>query len=83
MDNNLKIGLGTAIRMRRAKENLGKERFALMIGINRLTLRKIEAGTANPQLDIVMRIASGLNVSLSALFAEAEALARELEESEG
>ena len=54
-----------------------------MIGINRLTLRKIGAGTANPQLNIVMRIAGGLNVSLSALFAEAEALARELEESEG
>ena len=81
MDNNFKKGLGTAIRMRRAKENLGKERFALMVGVNRLTLRKIEAGVANPQLDILMRIASGLNVSLSKLFAEGEALARELSDS--
>lgn len=77
MDVDLKKGLGTAIRMRRAKANLGKEQFALMVGISRITLRKIETGTGNPQLDVLIKIADGLDVPLAALFAEADALARE------
>lgn len=48
--------------------------FAYMIGINRLTLRKIERGDANPRLDILLKIAHGLNVPLSTLFLEGEAL---------
>ena len=83
MDDDLKIGLGTAIRMRRAKENLGKERFALMVGINRLTLRKIETGAANPQLDVLLKIANGLNVPISTLFSEGESIARERIEAAG
>ena len=78
----LKRGLGAAIRMRRAKENLGKEQFAQMIGINRLTLRKIETGLANPQLDILIKIAGGLNVPLSTLFAEGEGIALEWDSEE-
>lgn len=75
MGEDLRQGLGTAIRMRRAKEDLGKAQFANMIGINRLTLRKIEEGVANPQLDILLKIADGLDVPLSTLFLEGEALA--------
>lgn len=80
MNGDFKIGLGTAIRMRRAKENPKKEQFALMVGINRLTLRKIESGTANPQLDVLLKIANGLDVPISTLFFEGEALAREFAE---
>ena len=57
---------------KRAVCNLTKERLSLMVGINRLTLRRIESGDANPTLDVMYRISEGLGVPLSELIAQAE-----------
>lgn len=43
-----------------------------MVGINRLTLRKIEAGEANPTMDVMLKISQGLDVPLSNLVLEGE-----------
>lgn len=72
MIEDYKKGFGKAVRARREECDLTKERFALMIGINRLTLRRIEAGNANPTLDVIQRIAKGFDVPLSRLMVEAE-----------
>ncbi|MCB7037896.1 helix-turn-helix domain-containing protein [Eggerthella sinensis] len=73
MMNDYKKGFGRAVRAHREECGLTKERLALMVGINRLTLRRIEAGDANPTLDVIQRIAKGLDTPLSELMAEAEA----------
>lgn len=72
MIDDYKKGFGRAVRAHREESGLTKERLALMVGINRLTLRRIEAGEANPTLDVIQRIAKGLDAPLSELMAEAE-----------
>ena len=72
MNEKYKSGFGEAVRMQRAVCNLTKERLSLMVGINRLTLRRIESGDANPTLDVMYRISEGLGVPLSELIAQAE-----------
>ena len=77
MNEKYKSGFGEAVRMQRAVCNLTKERLSLMVGINRLTLRRIESGDANPTLDVMYRISEGLGVPLSELIAQAEEARRE------
>ena len=72
MNEKYKSGFGEAVRMQRAVCNLTKERLSLMVGINRLTLRRIESGDANPTLDVMYRISEGLGVPLSEFIAQAE-----------
>lgn len=72
MNDVFKQKFGNAVRKRRIECGLSKQRFALMVGMNRLTLHNIESGKANPTLDVLLRIADGLDVSLSSLAAEGE-----------
>jgi transcriptional regulator with XRE-family HTH domain len=59
---------GIRIRALRRKTGLSQERFADAIGVGRTHMGKIENGRANPTLQILVRIALGLDRSLAQLF---------------
>ena len=60
---------GTRIRALRAKTGLSQEKFALKIGMDRTYYASVEAGHRNISLINIEKIANGLDVSLSELFA--------------
>ena len=60
--------LGAKIKSLRKANNLTQKRFALMIGVERGYLAKIEGGKRNPSIDIVEKVAHGLGITLAELF---------------
>lgn len=77
MDDAFKWGFGEAVRRRRAEANISQTTFALIVNLSRLTLRRIEQGEANPTMDVMLSVARGLDMPLSALVNEGERLAKE------
>lgn len=77
MDENYRKALGEVLLGKRQSAGLNKQQLALMIGANRLTIRRIEEGIANPTIGMLMRIAQGLEVSLADVFIECERLLAE------
>ena len=59
---------GIRVRELREKTRLSQERFADAIGVGRSHMGMIENGRANPTLDIIVKIANGLDISLAQLF---------------
>ena len=59
---------GVRVRALRKQTGLSQERFADAIGVGRSHLWKIENGKANPTLEIIVKIARGLDISLAQLF---------------
>lgn len=59
--------LGSRIAQLRLERGMSQRRFALVIELDRVTLNHIEAGTANPTLDTLSRIAEGLDVDVREL----------------
>lgn len=51
---------GCNVKRFRTEAKINKKRFALMVGIGRPFLNKIEDGEANPRLDVIVRIADAL-----------------------
>lgn len=66
------VKLGCAIRERRKEIGLSQEALADACGIDRAHMGKIERGERNVTLLNVLRIASALDLSASALFAGAD-----------
>lgn len=60
--------LGSRIRQLRQESSLTQEKFALMVNVERSYLARLESGSRNPSIDVIERIACGLNLSLSELF---------------
>lgn len=60
--------LGLRISRLRADKGYSQREFAAMIGMDRMHLSKIEAGTTNPSFESLAKIAYGLNVGLADLF---------------
>lgn len=60
--------LGDRIRLLRKAQDLSQYRFSAMIGMDRSYLIGIEKGRRNVSVDNLVRIAAGLDVSLSSLF---------------
>lgn len=56
--------IGQRVREMREEQGLGKSEFALMIGISRPYLNRIEKGTANVTVKMLVRVAAGLDVSV-------------------
>ena len=56
--------IGRRVREIREEQGLGKSEFALMVGISRPYLNRIEQGTANVTVKMLVRVASGLDVSV-------------------
>ncbi len=68
MDGRLRARrLGERIRSLRMKEHLTLKRFADMVGIDRGYLSAIERGEHNPSLNMMSKIAEGLDITLAEL----------------
>ena len=61
--------LGDRIREFRSKTGLSQEKFALSIGMDRTYFASVEAGRRNISICNIKKIADGLGISLSELFA--------------
>lgn len=59
--------LAEHVRHLRKAANISKKRFALMVGIGRPFLDKIEGGTADPRLSVVVKMADALETTPSEL----------------
>lgn len=69
MENtSLKTQLGDNIARLRADAGITQYSFALMVGVSRQYLIDIENGRANPTVDMLERIAGGLDTPVSTLF---------------
>jgi DNA-binding XRE family transcriptional regulator len=63
---------GRTVRALRSKAGYSQEGFADAINVHRTTMGTIERGDGNPGLDMVVKIARGLDLSLSELFVAVE-----------
>jgi len=63
MEETLQIRVGRNVHRLREDAGITKSRFALMVGISRPYLDAIESGRANITLEVVGRIAAGLDTS--------------------
>ncbi|MBE6785898.1 MAG: helix-turn-helix transcriptional regulator [Ruminococcaceae bacterium] len=61
--------LGNRIKDLRNKIGISQEKFALSIGMDRTYFASVEAGRRNISICNIEKIAEGLGVSLSELFA--------------
>lgn len=66
-DDAIIIELGSRVKRLRTQAGLTLEEFASQSGVSRAMLSKVERGEKSPTLAIIVRIAKGLNVSMSAL----------------
>ena len=71
-DDDLRAGLGAALRILRAEAGLSQDELAYRAGINRSYLSDVERGVSSPSLDRVARLAIALNVRASELVRAAE-----------
>ena len=64
---NIVSVLGTTVRNLRVQQNLTLEQLAKRSNVSRAMLSKVERSEKSPTLSIIVRIATGLNVTLSTL----------------
>lgn len=60
--------VGQRVRALREESNLTQEQLALMTGVGRSYLAKVEAGNRNATIDFMEKVALGLGVTLGQLF---------------
>jgi transcriptional regulator with XRE-family HTH domain len=58
---------GDVIRAERVKKKIAQDAFALLAGIDRSYYGKLERGERQPSIALLLRIASGLEISASTL----------------
>lgn len=63
------VDLGLRIKELRGKTGLSQEKFALKIGMDRTYFASVEAGHRNIAINNIKKIADGLEITLSELFA--------------
>lgn len=68
MTQETRIEIGQKIRRAREQNNLTQDQLALMVGIGRSYLAKVESGKRNPTVDFVEKVANGLDMTLEDLF---------------
>ena len=64
----IRYNLGNRIRLIRGEQNLTQNAFSKMVQINRSYLVDVEHGKRNVSIDNLIKIAKGLDVTLSELF---------------
>jgi transcriptional regulator with XRE-family HTH domain len=69
---SLRVRFGRAVRRLRSQADYSQESFADRIGVHRTFVGAVERGETNISLDNVAKIAKGLGIPLSQLFAEVE-----------
>lgn len=60
--------IGQRIRQLRKAQGLSQEKLALMVGVERSYLAKVEAGSRNVSIDVLEKIADGFGLSLAEFF---------------
>lgn len=70
---SLRAALGGAVQRLRVAAGLSQDAFAVVAGVHRTYVGSVERGEVNVSLDNLERLARGLGVPLSVLFAEVEA----------
>ena len=68
---------GKTVQNQREAQGLSISKFALMVGISRPTIYKIERGQNNFGFDVAVKIADGLDMTLSELFLQCDELLHE------
>lgn len=63
-----RILVGQRVRALREESNLTQEQLALMTGVGRSYLAKVETGNRNATIDFMEKVALGLGVTLGQLF---------------
>ncbi|HZV75155.1 MAG TPA: helix-turn-helix transcriptional regulator [Conexibacter sp.] len=69
--------LGRAARYLRARRELSQERLGRRAGLHRNYVGAIERGEINPTFRVMLKLTRGLDVPLSKLISDYEALRRE------
>lgn len=62
--------LAENVRRLRKQANINKKQFALMVGIGRPFLNKIENGVANPRLSVIVKMADALETTPGELLSD-------------
>jgi transcriptional regulator with XRE-family HTH domain len=70
--STLRVQLGRAVRRLRSGRGFSQESFADHVGVHRTYMGAVERGEQNVSLGSIERIASGLGMTPSQLFLEAE-----------
>ena len=65
---SINVEFGRTVRALRTKAGFSQEGFADLIKVNRTYMGKLERGKGNPTLEMLARIAQGLDISLVTLF---------------
>ena len=68
MTHATRKNVGQRVRALREESNLTQEQLALMTGVGRSYLAKVEAGNRNATIDVMEKVALGLGVTLGQLF---------------
>ena len=66
--NNEKLLLGERIKQLRKQKHFTQEKLSELVNRTKNHISKIEQGTANPPLDLIISIAQALDVTLKELF---------------
>lgn len=61
------VGLALKIRHLRGEMKLSQEKLALLAGVDRTLVSKIERSIANPSLEVLVKISACLNVTVDKL----------------
>lgn len=69
---SLNARFGRTVRALRTKAGYSQESFADAVHVHRTYMGTLERGNGNPTLDMIVRIARGLDLSLSELFQAVE-----------
>lgn len=64
----LELEIGIAIAEERKKQHITQEELARRTGISQADISKLERGTRNPSLNLLRRIAEGMNTTLKIEF---------------
>ena len=75
----LLVGLGEALKARRKeRDKISQERLYLETGVHRNYIGGIERAERNPTVEVIAKLAAGLEIAPSQLFARAEQNAERL-----
>jgi transcriptional regulator with XRE-family HTH domain len=69
---SLPVRFGRTVRALRKKRGYSQESFADAIQVHRTYMGTLERGDGNPTLEMILRIARGLELDLSELFQAVE-----------
>lgn len=70
LDTRLSPIIGINVKRLRTKAHIKKKTFALMVGIGRPFLDRIESGVADPRISIIVRMADALETTPEQLLAK-------------